>query len=105
MGRLVLAKPQTNLKQKTTQKNNLKIVDKSAVLTKPYNDIDLNKWKEYPHILTDSLWEFSSRERSGGHSYDYHGNYIPQIAHQLYERFTQNHKTKKRVMMKNLERK
>lgn len=57
-------------------------------MTKPYNDINLNKWKEYPHILTDTLWEFSNREKSNGHSYDYHGNYIPQIANQLYERFT-----------------
>ncbi len=57
-------------------------------LTKPYNDIDLNNWKEYSHIKTDTLWEFPNRDKSNGHSYDYHGNYIPQIAHQLYERFT-----------------
>ena len=76
-----------NLKR-TVKKTNLKVVDKSAVLTKPYNDINLNKWKEYPHILTDTLWEFQSREKTNGHSYDYHGNYIPQIAQQLYERFT-----------------
>jgi len=70
------------------QKANLKVVDKNEVLTKPYNDINLNKWKDYPHVLTDTLWEFQSREKSRGHSYDYHGNYIPQIAEQLYERFT-----------------
>ena len=56
--------------------------------TKPYNDIDLNNWKNYSHILTDTLWEFPNRDKSNGHSYDYHGNYIPQIAQQLYERFT-----------------
>ncbi|GBF22963.1 restriction endonuclease subunit M, partial [Candidatus Gastranaerophilus sp. (ex Termes propinquus)] len=54
----------------------------------PYNDIDLNNWKLYSHINTGTLWEFSSRERTNGHSYDYHGNYIPQIATQLFERFT-----------------
>lgn len=58
------------------------------VLTKPYNDIDLNNWRDYSHILTNTIWEFDSREKGNGHSYDYHGNYIPQIAHQLYERFT-----------------
>ena len=48
----------------------------------------MKKWKEYPHVLTDTLWEFKTRDREHGHSYDYHGNYIPQLATQLYERFT-----------------
>lgn len=56
--------------------------------TKPYSDIDLNNWKEYSHIKTDTWWEFASRDKSNGHSNEYHGNYIPQIAQQLYERFT-----------------
>lgn len=56
--------------------------------TKPYSDIDLNNWKLYSHIKTGTLWEFASREKNNGHSYDYHGNYIPQIATQLFERFT-----------------
>ncbi len=60
----------------------------TAPKTKPYNDIDLNNWKLYSHIKTGSLWEFASRDKSNGHSYDYHGNYIPQIATQLFERFT-----------------
>ncbi len=76
-----------NLKRSAKQAD-LKLVEKKEVLTKSYNDINLNKWKEYPHILTDTLWEFQNREKSNGHSYDYHGNYIPQIAQQLYERFT-----------------
>jgi len=75
------------LKQQTKQAD-LRIVEKEEVLTKPYNDINLKKWKEYPHILTDTLWEFKSRDKEHGHSYDYHGNYIPQLATQLYERFT-----------------
>ena len=34
------------------------------------------------------MWEFASRDNTNGHSNEYHGNYIPQIAQQLYERFT-----------------
>ncbi len=56
--------------------------------TKPYNDIDLNSWKDYPHVETGTLWMFQSRAKGNGHSFDYHGNYIPQIAEQLYERYT-----------------
>lgn len=78
-----------NLKRKEQViKPDLKVVEKPKVLTKPYNDIDLNNWKDYSHIKTDTLWEFPARAKDGGHSYDYHGNYIPQIAEQLYERFT-----------------
>lgn len=78
-----------NLKRKEkVSQPDLKVVEKSRVLTKPYNDIDLNRWKEYGHIKTDTLWEFPNRVKENGHSYDYHGNYIPQIAQQLYERFT-----------------
>lgn len=85
-----MALKKSNLKTKTkvTQTPDLKVVTKPKTLTKPYNDIDLNNWKEYSHVLTDTLWEFHSREKGNGHSYDYHGNYIPQIAQQLYERFT-----------------
>jgi 16S rRNA G966 N2-methylase RsmD len=56
--------------------------------TRGYNDIDLNRWREYEHIETGTLWNFKTREKGNGHSYDYHGNYIPQLAHQLYTRFT-----------------
>lgn len=76
-----------NLKNKLEVKQGgLSVV--KAPKTKSYNDIDLNNWKLYSHIKTGSLWEFSSRDKSNGHSYDYHGNYIPQIATQLFERFT-----------------
>lgn len=68
------------------QKPDLRVVKK--VKTKPYSDIDLNNWKEYSHIKTDTWWEFASRDNTHGHSNEYHGNYIPQIAQQLYERFT-----------------
>ncbi|HEY73273.1 MAG: DNA methylase [Chloroflexi bacterium] len=56
--------------------------------TPPYSDIDLNRWREYDHVLTDSLWLMESRDRTGGHQLDYHGNFIPQIAAQTYLRYT-----------------
>lgn len=89
-----MATRKTNLKAKPqvtqpAQKPDLRVAEApKKPLTKPYNDIDLNNWKEYSHIKTDTLWEFPNREKSNGHSYDYHGNYIPQLAQQLYERFT-----------------
>ena len=79
----------SNLKLKPEKKqNNLKVVTKPDVKTTKYSDINLNKWKEYGHVKTDTLWEFPTRLKEGGHSNEYHGNYIPQIAQQLYERFT-----------------
>ena len=67
----------------------LKVIKGNAVRkTKSYNDIDLNNWKDYDQIETGTLWMFQSRARGAGHKFDYHGNYIPQIAHQLYSRFT-----------------
>ena len=79
-----------NLKKaQTAVAESLRVVEKTAIpKTKPYSDIDLNNWKLYSHVKTGTLWDFSAREKSNGHSYDYHGNYIPQIATQLYERFT-----------------
>ncbi|MCD8025291.1 MAG: site-specific DNA-methyltransferase [Candidatus Gastranaerophilales bacterium] len=68
------------------QTPDLRVVEKHK--TTSYNDIDLCNWKLYSHIKTGSLWEFDSRDKSNGHSYDYHGNYIPQIATQLFERYT-----------------
>lgn len=72
-----------------TGKPELKLIQGSTVRkTKPYNDIDLNNWKEYDEIETGTLWNFNSRAKGAGHKFDYHGNYIPQIAHQLYTRYT-----------------
>ena len=56
--------------------------------TPPYSDIDLEQWREYDDVLTDSLWLFGSRDRTGGHQLDYHGNFIPQIATQILTRYT-----------------
>ncbi len=56
--------------------------------TKPWSDIDLNRWRDYDHVLTDSLWLFSSRASGDGHKLDYHGNFIPQIVTQTLTRYT-----------------
>jgi hypothetical protein len=53
-----------------------------------FSEIDLERWREYDDILTDSLWLIDSRDKTGGHQLDYHGNFIPQIATQIYMRYT-----------------
>ena len=53
-----------------------------------YNDIDMNVWKEYGDIYTDTLWIIDKRDNSGAHSGYYHGNFIPQIPNQLLRRYT-----------------
>lgn len=55
---------------------------------KPWSDIDLNRWRDYPDIKTDSLWLYDSRASGEGHKLDYHGNFIPQIATQLFTRYS-----------------
>jgi len=52
------------------------------------NDLNLNRWKEYEDIITDSLWIFDKRDTSGMHKAGYWGNFIPQIPNQLLRRFT-----------------
>ncbi|HKX31758.1 MAG TPA: DNA methyltransferase [Blastocatellia bacterium] len=56
--------------------------------TSPYNDLDLNRWREYDDLITDSLWLIPERDRSGAHLADYHGNFVPQIPYQAMQRFT-----------------
>ena len=53
-----------------------------------YNDLDLSQWREYTDIETDSLWIIDKRDNSGAHSGHYHGNFVPQIPHQLFSRYT-----------------
>ncbi|MCX6133381.1 MAG: DNA methyltransferase [Ignavibacteriales bacterium] len=60
------------------------------VKTRKINDINLNRWKEYKTILTDSLWLLDRRDGTGGHSSWYWGNFIPQIPHQLMMRYTKS---------------
>lgn len=51
-------------------------------------DFDLKKWKEYPEIWTDSLWNIAERDKSNGHRNVYHGNFVPQIPKQFIQRYT-----------------
>lgn len=53
-----------------------------------YNDLDPKKWKDYEDINTDSLWIIDKRDNSGAHHGNYHGNFVPQIPHQLFTRYT-----------------
>ncbi len=50
------------------------------------NDLNLNRWKEYDDLITDSLWIFDKRDTSGAHKAGYWGNFIPQIPNQLLKR-------------------
>jgi SAM-dependent methyltransferase len=52
------------------------------------SDINLRRWKEHEDILTESLWIFPRREAGGGHSAEYHGNFVPQIPNQVIRRFS-----------------
>ena len=79
----------SHTKLKPIERPDLKIA--KPVKTTAYSDIDLNNWKDYDHVFTDTLWEFPSRLKENGHTNEYHGNYIPQLAQQLYERFTKKH--------------
>ena len=60
----------------------------TEVKTGRTNDLNLNRWKQYNDIITDSLWIVEKRDRSGNHSGGYWGNFVPQIPHQLLRRFT-----------------
>ncbi|MBU4186486.1 MAG: DNA methyltransferase [Candidatus Omnitrophica bacterium] len=60
----------------------------TEIKTSKINDINLNRWKEYTEILTDSLWILDKRDDSGAHCAGYWGNFIPQIPHQLMMRYT-----------------
>lgn len=53
-----------------------------------FSGIEMENWRDYPHILTDSLWLLGKRDRTGAHTGDYHGNFVPQIPQQLIERYT-----------------
>lgn len=52
------------------------------------NDLNLNRWKEYEDLITDSLWLFNKRDKTGAHNAGYWGNFIPQIPNQLLRRYT-----------------
>jgi DNA modification methylase len=52
-----------------------------------FNDLDLSDWKN-TEIWTDSLWIITERDKTGKHNGFYHGNFVPQIPHQLILRYT-----------------
>ncbi len=56
--------------------------------TNKINDININRWKEYSDIITDSLWVLTKRDSSGVHKAEYWGNFIPQIPNQIIRRYT-----------------
>ena len=56
--------------------------------TSKINDLNLNRWKEYEDIITDSLWILEKRDKSGAHKADYWGNFVPQIPNQFIRRYT-----------------
>jgi adenine-specific DNA methylase len=60
----------------------------TEIKTSKINDLNLNRWKEYNDILTDSLWILDKRDNSGAHNAGYWGNFIPQIPNQLLRRYT-----------------
>jgi len=68
----------------------IKRLKKSLTETKQskINDLNLNRWKEYDDIITDSLWILNKRDNSGAHHAGYWGNFIPQIPNQLLKRYT-----------------
>lgn len=54
----------------------------------PAVDLDISRWREYEDIITDSLWLLGARDRTGTHSAEYWGNFVPQIPNQIIRRFT-----------------
>lgn len=60
----------------------------AQVRTNKVNDINLNRWKEYNDIITDSLWIMDKRDNTGVHTAGYWGNFIPQIPNQMLKRYT-----------------
>ena len=60
----------------------------SEVKQGKYNDLNLNQWKRYDDIITDSLWLIDKRDKSGEHNAGYWGNFVPQIPAQLIKRYT-----------------
>jgi DNA modification methylase len=60
----------------------------SEIKTGKHNDLNLNRWKEYNDIITDSIWIVEKRDKSGAHNGGYWGNFIPQIPNQFLRRYT-----------------
>ncbi|MDQ3855679.1 MAG: DNA methylase [Chloroflexota bacterium] len=54
----------------------------------PEPELELARWREYDDLITDSLWLLGSRDRSGPHTSEYWGSFVPQIPNQIVRRFT-----------------
>ncbi len=80
------------LETKTLQRSkyylNRLIKSLTEVKNSKINDLNLNRWKEYDDLITDSLWIMDKRDKSGAHSAGYWGNFIPQIPNQFLRRYT-----------------
>jgi 16S rRNA G966 N2-methylase RsmD len=79
---------QSKTSVKPAKTRSLSTAKKRAKPVLGYTDLDLNQWRDYEDILTDSLWIMNSRDKQGGHALEYHGNCIPQILNQMIRRFT-----------------
>ncbi len=53
-----------------------------------FSDLDLDAWRELDDIIVDSLWLLGARDRTGPHTAEYWGNFVPQIPRQILRRFT-----------------
>ena len=45
-------------------------------------------WRDFPEVFAESLWQFDQRADTGVNLLDYHGAFVPQIAEQFIQRFT-----------------
>lgn len=79
---------QTKTIERTKYYLNRLIRGLSEQKTGKINDLNLNRWKEYDDLITDSLWIVGKRDQSGAHRADYWGNFIPQIPNQFLRRYT-----------------
>jgi DNA modification methylase len=79
---------QTRTLQRSKYYLNRLIKSLTEVKNSKINDLNLNRWKEYEDIITDSLWIMEKRDKSGAHSAGYWGNFIPQIPNQFLRRYT-----------------
>lgn len=63
---------------------------KVAGIEHKFCDIDMERWKDekYADLLTGTLWQFPSRDKSHGHDGSYHGLFIPQVVNQVLRRYT-----------------
>lgn len=75
----------------SAQKTSVRKKGQSSRFASAVNDLDLSEWRSLHDVLTDSLWIIPERDKSGAHSGEYHGNFIPQIPRQMMVRYTKKH--------------